>query len=97
MIPPITRGNVSRDVPVTAWEQLRAFDTARRCEEGRVKFVGRSAALEAEMRKSSPHDSNEVSRSEAQHDRARAGRCVPAEYIYPPREELRLRELQVSN
>jgi hypothetical protein len=85
MTPPITRGNVNFDAPVTAWDQHRAFDSANACERGRATFVRSSAADEAKVRKDKAHDSDEVFWGEARHDQARAARCVPAEYMYPPR------------
>ena len=104
MLPPSP--NVGRDgkwttpigaEPVTEWEQYAAFDTAERCERGRLEVLQRAEAA-AKKKPTVLHPGQTVTGvpvpphtpaqdralREVAHALAFFSRCVPAESVYPP-------------
>ena len=77
MLPPIGTGeHAQRSRPLTQWGQSEAFDTARECEEARMKYY--LEALKAD-KPTQQHKPNEVDDA----DRLRRAVCVPPSVVYP--------------
>lgn len=64
------------EAPLSQWSQVRAFDTARECEEARMKYY--LEALKAD-KPTQQHKPNEVDDA----DRLRRAVCVPPSVVYP--------------
>jgi hypothetical protein len=70
------------DVPILDWEQVGAYDSAKACEGARERGID----LTAKDRDRIPSELWDKTGVLLFWRQAMQSRCVPADYIYPPRK-----------
>lgn len=72
---------IKKKAPMGEWGQLKAFDSAKSCEDWKMRSITLMRDKEKRLLAEITSESLQVLSGLA---RVRAGRCVPASVIYPP-------------
>ena len=91
MIPPVHQerpGNfqVDETAPIADWKQWRAYGSAEKCEDMATSLrLGREESKRGCLL-TAPKDGNEDAWCTTGAEAFAQARCVPAEYVYPPKQ-----------